>query len=300
MDLVLFYYFSMLAKYRNFSVAADEVYLSQSSLSKRIKSLEDKLGVELFIRGPRSVELTRAGEALLPYAQNIVGEMDVLKEQMGRLANRDSVLRICASSFLSYYGITTCIADWMNGNPQITVGIKEINSSQGLMSLREGEMDAVLMFHTGSGSGEYDVHPLVADEIVAIMNRDHALAQRKTLSLADLEDQELILISEHDESFFRALLFEALNEAGCRFRLHKYKVWIGAVETILRQSQSLAILPRRVAERMNSGAVVWKPVGGLPQIWFSIIARADNKKVILKDFIHFLGGHAGIARPDPT
>ena len=53
MDLILFYYFSMLAKYKHFSIASEEVSLSQSSLSKRIKSLEDKRGVELFIREPR-------------------------------------------------------------------------------------------------------------------------------------------------------------------------------------------------------------------------------------------------------
>ncbi|MBS1482046.1 MAG: LysR family transcriptional regulator, partial [Clostridium sp.] len=68
MDLSLFYYFTALSKYMNFSTAAEELYLSQSSLSKRIKSLETKLDMELFIRHPRTIELTEAGKAILPYA----------------------------------------------------------------------------------------------------------------------------------------------------------------------------------------------------------------------------------------
>ena len=71
MDLILFYYFSVLAEYKNFSVAAEEVYMSQSSLSKRIKSLEDKLGTELFIRRPRSIELTETGRKLDVYKRQV-------------------------------------------------------------------------------------------------------------------------------------------------------------------------------------------------------------------------------------
>ena len=290
MDLILFYYFSMLAKYKNFSIAAEEVYLSQSSLSKRIKSLEDKLGVELFIRYPRSIELTKAGQALLPYAQNIARELDVMKRNVGAMADADSVLRISAISFLSYYGVTARIASYINENPNAAVGIKEMSSDLGLSLLQDGKVDAVMMFHAGPLGGAYDIYPMAEEEMVAIMNKDHVLSDRDAVTLGDLESQELILISEHDEPFFHDFVVGELKREGYRPRLHKYRVWIGAIETILKQSQSVALLPRKVAERMNGGGVVYKNIEGLPAFSFSVVTKMNNNKPVFRDFIRYLEG----------
>ncbi len=290
MDLILFYYFSMLAKYKNFSVAAEEVFLSQSSLSKRIKSLEDKLGVELFIRNPRSIELTKAGRALLPYAQNIARELDALKHNMGALADAASVLRISAISFLSYYGVTARIAAYMNKNPDVAIGIKEMSSDLGLSLLQDGKVDAVMMFHAGPLDGAYDIYPMVKDEMVGIMNKEHALTGRTSITLGDLGNQELILISEHDEPFFQNFVSGELKREGYQPRFHKYKVWIGAIETILKQSQSVAVLPRKVAERMNGDGVVYKNIAGLPAFSFSAVTKINNNKPVLREFIRYLEG----------
>ena len=135
MDLVLLNYFSVLAKCRNFSVAADEVFLSQSSISKRIKGLEDQLGTELFVRNPRSVELTEVGRALLPYARDISDDLELLRRELTSTRNNDSALRIAAISFLSYYGVTNQVASYMNQHTKVNIGLKEIGSHFGLEML---------------------------------------------------------------------------------------------------------------------------------------------------------------------
>ena len=63
--------FLMLAKYRNFVIAADMLYLSQSTLTRHIQALEEFYGVALFDRNTRKMEITREGELLIPYAQAI-------------------------------------------------------------------------------------------------------------------------------------------------------------------------------------------------------------------------------------
>lgn len=288
MDIILFYYFSMLAKFRNYSVTAEEVYLSQSSLSKRIKSLEDKLGVELFIRNPRSLELTEAGKALLPFAQNISKETEILKQDMNRLKYTDSVLRISATSFLSYYGIMNHITSYINENPDINIGIKEINSEYGMEQLSNDKIDAVIMFNTLPSDKRYNIYPLAKDEMMGIMNRKHELAERPDLTLKELCTQELIVISEHDEPFFKKFLWDELGNAGFHLRIRSYRVWIGAIESILKQSQSVAVLPKRVAERMNHENIIYKKIKGLPEISFSILIKANNNKAVLTDFIKHL------------
>ena len=229
-------------------------------------------------------------QALLPYAQNIARELDVMKRNVGAMADADSVLRISAISFLSYYGVTARIASYINENPNAAVGIKEMSSDLGLSLLQDGRVDAVMMFHAGPLGGAYDIYPMAEEEMVAIMNKDHVLSDREAVTLGDLESQELILISEHDEPFFHDFVVGELKREGYRPRLHKYRVWIGAIETILKQSQSVALLPRKVAERMNGGGVVYKNIEGLPAFSFSVVTKMNNNKPVFRDFIRYLEG----------
>lgn len=288
MDLILFYYFSVLAEYKNFSVAAEEVYMSQSSLSKRIKSLEDKLGTELFIRRPRSIELTETGRKLLPYAQNISKEYSALRRDVSRLAVKESTLRIAATSFLSYYGITNQIADYMNRRPEVNISVKEMSSGHSVKLLDAGEIDGVIMFHRHPFDGPYDAYPLAEDTMACIVNRDHALAGKRVVTMEELCAQELILISEHDEPFLKNFVLEEMGKAGFSPEICRYKVWIGAIETILRQSQRAAVLPRRIAERMESSALVFRKIDGLPGFMFSLVTKSGDNKRVLHDFIKYL------------
>lgn len=289
MDLILFYYFCMLADYKNFSVAAAEVYLSQSSFSKRIKSLEEKLGTDLFVRNPRSVELTEAGKLLLPYAQNILNEFDLMKKDIGILVDFDSVLRIAAISFLSYYGITNQIMSYIKNSPEVNVGVKEISSNVGVAMMESGQIDAVLMFiEESSFDEEWDVYPLVMDEMVGIMKKGHPLAGEKNLTLRKLCTQELVIISEHDEPFFKKMILRETERAGIQPNIHLYRVWIGAIESIIKQSDSVAVLPRKVAERMKQDSITYKTIQDLPKFWFSVVTEANNNNMVLHNFIKYL------------
>lgn len=288
MDLVLLNYFSVLAKCRNFSVAADEVFLSQSSISKRIKGLEDQLGTELFVRNPRSVELTEVGRALLPYARDISDDLELLRRELTSTRNNDSALRIAAISFLSYYGVTNQVASYMNQHTKVNIGLKEIGSHFGLEMLKSGQVDAVMMFSKLLSDQKYDKYPLANDRMVALMNESNPLAVRDQIQIGDLKDQELIVISEHDEPFFQLFIREEFEKAGIIPHIRSYRVWIGAIESVVRQCGSIAILPERVAQRLCHRGTVYRVISGFPPFSFSIITNANCHKYILEDFIQYL------------
>lgn len=289
MDLILLYYFDMLANCKSFSVAAEKVYLSQSSFSKRIKGLEDKLGVELFVRTSRCVELTEKGRALLPYAENILQEWENLRTDIENLRNEDLLLRIAAISFLSYYGITEHIMSYIKKNQEVNVSLRENGSVIGLDLLQKEQLEAVLMFvEEMSDSNPYDVYPLVQDELVGVMKQGHELAEQSRLTLSKLCTQELILISEHDEPFFQNIIKREAAARGIILNIRRYRVWIGAIETIIKQSDSIAVLPKRVAERMKQENIVYKEIEDMPKFWFSIVTRANDNNRVLHDFIKYL------------
>ena len=78
----------MLAKVKNFKLAADKLFLSQPTLSRHIKEMESELDVELFLRSTRQVELTEYGRFLLPYAQRIVDTESAYRTGLAQLRAR--------------------------------------------------------------------------------------------------------------------------------------------------------------------------------------------------------------------
>ena len=124
--------------------------------------------------------------------------------------------------------------------------------------------------------------------MACIVNRDHTLAGKRVVTMEELCAQELILISEHDEPFLKNFVLEEMGKAGFSPEICRYKVWIGAIETILRQSQRAAVLPRRIAERMESSALVFRKIDGLPGFMFSLVTKSGDNKRVLHDFIKYL------------
>lgn len=269
----------------NFSAAADELYLSQSSLSKRIKSLETKLDTDLFIRYPRRIELTETGKAILPYACRIADEYDMMKEALSKYSDGRGILRIAAISFLSYYGMMNYISQFIRENPDVNINIREINSRMGLELLDTDRVDACMMFSKLVSTDRYNKYPLVEDEMMAVMNAEHSLAGEKRLSLEQLGTQELVLISERDEPFFKDFIMEELLKRSIQPKIRAYGVWITAIQTIVKQSNSVSVLPRTVAERMCGSGVVYKEIEGLPRFHFSMVTKNDYSKKVLFDFV---------------
>lgn len=87
MELRQLKYFLKIAETLNFSEAAKELCITQSTLSQQIKQLEDEFDTRLFARNSHGVALTEAGDELLPFARNTVGAADVCRERMCDLQN---------------------------------------------------------------------------------------------------------------------------------------------------------------------------------------------------------------------
>lgn len=291
MDLSLLNYFLVLSRHKNFSAAADELYLSQSSLSKRIKSLETKMDTDLFVRHPRSIELTEAGKTILPYAGRISDEYDMMKRALSKYSDGRRMLRIAAISFLSYYGMMNYISQFVKDKPDINLNIREINSRLGMELLDTDRVDACMMFSKLVSADRYNKYPLVEDEMMAVMNEEHRLAGERKITLEQLGDQELVLISERDEPFFKDFIIEELLRHSIQPKIRAYGVWITAIQTIVKQSNSVSILPRMFADRMRGSGVIYKEIVGLPRFHFSLVTKNDYSKEVLFDFVRYVKAH---------
>lgn len=186
-----------LAKTLNYTETASHLYITQATVSKQIKSLEEELDVELFDRSHRSVSLTTAGRFTLPYAQKIV---DTAAEWQTALAakRKEAGMRLVVRAIpsISQYKAFNTIAAFTKQNPQVEMQFSEAETQTLLPGLNNGATDVVFTRVFGSNQAQYDVILGEQDHFVALVPKDQALAQQHKLAVSELAGQSLLLLSE--------------------------------------------------------------------------------------------------------
>jgi LysR family hydrogen peroxide-inducible transcriptional activator len=189
-------YLVAVADTRHFGKAAARCFVSQPTLSGQIRKLEDELGVMLFERTNRSVEITPAGEAILAHARLILEQADFI-QQLAR-AQRDPLagpLRVGVIPTLSPYLMPLILRPLKKRHPQMKLVLSEELTDTLLARLRNHEIDGGLL---ATPVEEPDLESLALfDEPVWIAYpHKHPFYTRDRITLRDLRDEQLLLLSE--------------------------------------------------------------------------------------------------------
>lgn len=205
MNTSYFKEFIILAETKNYWEAAERLYLNQSTLSKHIKAMENELGVPLFTRTTRHVELTKYGETLLPYAQTIVKTEFQYSSELIQLQNSEKGLVVLGSiPSMAQYRITSLLLSFRKEHPESIIKIIEddpvnlINllytEKCELIFMRESVLDYEKNALEDTKIGRV---PYVRDHLVALLPSGHPLSGQKQISLRDIKDEKFCMIKEN-------------------------------------------------------------------------------------------------------
>lgn len=210
--------FITIARLASFSRAAEELCISQSSLSKHIAALEQELNIRLLHRTSRCVELSEVGKRLLPYAARITE----MSQQIQTIAYKQAIWdahkkrcrKVCIASFplMAAYNITGVIADFYRSHPDIAVSPSEFEpfSIPHLLETNRFELAFVRPFR--SGMSEYESIEYCSEDVIAILPAVHPLASESVIRLEQLKEESLILIGEQAE--LRSICVDLCIQAG--------------------------------------------------------------------------------------
>ncbi|PKQ19634.1 MAG: hypothetical protein CVT66_08945 [Actinobacteria bacterium HGW-Actinobacteria-6] len=188
-------YFLEIFRRGTFSAAAENAYISQSSLSKQIKALEEELGVDLFIRASGGVQLTPAGEMFLAFAKKTFLDYEDIILQLERYNTQSQVrLRVGALPLLSAYNLHTNLADFQVENMTVQLDLYERNQVEILKRLELNLLDLAILRTDALSAGEFDWVPLLEDEIVVVCSNQHPLARTRRIAAADLKNERFVMI----------------------------------------------------------------------------------------------------------
>lgn len=213
MELQYLKEFVTLAEVGNYLTAADSLCISQSSLSRHIKSLEEELGLPLFHRSTRSISLSEFGKIFLPYAV----EMTQLQAnyQSALFHYKRSIhgtLSIGSIPSMSQYHIIDLLLRFQQENPDFSLNLIENDSVQLLEMLEEEKLELAFIRSSEAICSSFRSILFAEDALSAIMPSSHPLAKKTGIQLTELAGETLILLS--NGTFMYQLCVDECRKAG--------------------------------------------------------------------------------------
>ena len=219
MELRQIYYALEIAKERNFSKAANNLFITQSNISQQINSLEQELDAKLFVRDQHGVKLTEDGKKFCINAQKIVDEIDNLMISFNKNTNIDKeIIKIAVFPFANKVGITSVITDFFNINANLLMSIKVADNYDAYYGLESGELDfAIVKIRPEEKSSKYEYVFLSEEKLCLLVNKDNRLANKKTIKAEELSELPL-LMADSSSSIYNDVR-KVYKELGANFNV---------------------------------------------------------------------------------
>lgn len=276
MDIRHFRYFVAVAEALSFARAARELNMSQPPLSKRIADLEGELGVKLFDRTSKKVNLTKAGDAFLPQARHAVQAFDAALRVVRSLSPSQSRrLRIALPPETSQRMLLGVVSRLQQ--EQVEVQIVEASTSEQQRLLAAGEIDVGILSHPFDSRGLRVSAPL-GQSLGVVLAAEHPLAKLDKLRLSDLSPYPLVNFHRHLAPGFYD---ELLNLCRLGGYIPPRILQTGRMtKAFLSTESAVALAVERLAKRRSDPGLkefIWKPLEGTPiHWWISVVCRSDE------------------------
>lgn len=194
MDIRVLKYFLAVAREQSFSVAAERLYLSQPTLSRQLKELEDELGKPLLIRSNKGVTLTEEGMILRKRAEEIAELLDKAEQEVKHSSDVVSgKVYIGAGETYSIKLIADTAKKLQTEHPDIQYSIYSADGTDVLERLDKGLIDFGIIFQPYDSTKYEGIKIPLKDTFGVLMRRDMPLAEKETIELSDLKGLPLII-----------------------------------------------------------------------------------------------------------
>lgn len=276
MELRQIRYFLAVAEHAHFTRAAEALFVSQPALSQQVAALERELGVPVFDRLGRRVELTAAGRTFREHALRIVREVDNARAAVDDL--RGTVrgdLAVSAVQTANVGFLVEVITGFHASHPGVVVRVREDRADDVVEAVLAGRASLGLTYLPEVAPDGVETHPLYVEELVLVVPRGHALAGAE---LPTREVGDLPLVVPPGGYCLRQGIDSVLAEAGSRQKVVAEITAIEGICSAVRSGMGVALLPARYILRRaeREGLAVARLVDPVPRRTIGAVRAADR------------------------
>ncbi|HEU4433490.1 MAG TPA: LysR family transcriptional regulator [Pyrinomonadaceae bacterium] len=279
--------FVAIAESGTFTAGALRVHVTQAAISMQIRQLENEIGAKVFVRAPRHVILTEAGEQLLRRARHILREHDAALDEIAELAGAErGRLRIgSASAMVLTDQLPGILAELRAQHPGAEIGVTSGTSEVLVDQILAGDIDIAFVSLPVDVRG-IKTERLSEDQLVAIASPRHKLAKQRTISAYTLAGERLILGERGGNT--RRLIDQFFAQAGVTLHVAMELSRQQAIRRMVEADLGVGIVPlQSVIEDVDSGKLVRWWIEGAEINWELGIAQLTGgyESPIMQTFI---------------
>ena len=268
--------FVAIAESGTFTAGALRVHVTQAAISMQIRQLENEIGARVFVRAPRHVILTEAGEQLLRRARHILREHDAAVDEIAELAGAErGRLRIgSASAMVLTEQLPSILKELRKQHPAAEIAVTSGTSEVLVDQILAGEVDIAFVSLPVDVRG-IKTERLSEDQLVAIASPRHKLAKQRTISAYTLAGERLILGERGGNT--RRLIDLFFAQAGVTLRVAMELSRQQAIRRMVEEDMGVGIVPlQSVKEEVEKGKLIRWWIEGAQINWELGIAQLSN------------------------
>lgn len=276
----------------NISRAGIQLNLTQSALSHQLRSIEERLGVRLFLRHNKQMILSKSGTRLLQSAHQILEELKRAEEDVKRIAsNKEGLLRISTECYTAYHWLPSILKVFNRKFPNVEVRVVSEATSHPIEYLVERKLDLAIVPGV-IRSRQIVLKPLFQDELLVVMHPDHRLARKRHVNPTDFADQHLFLYSEREQTEGWTYYNMVLAPAGVMPARISYLQLTEGILEMVKAGLGIAVLASwAVNPELNRQTIKALPLTrtGFVREWSAATLRNGPMPEHMDSFIKLLG-----------
>jgi DNA-binding transcriptional LysR family regulator len=291
--------FVAIAESGTFTAGALRVHVTQAAISMQIRQLETEIGAKVFVRAPRHVILTEAGEQLLRRARHILREHDAALDEIAELAGAErGRLRIgSASAMVLTEQLPSMLKELRKQHPAAEIAVTSGTSEVLVDQILAGEVDVAFVSLPVDVRG-IKTERLSQDQLVAIASPRHKLSKQKTISAYTLAGERLILGERGGNT--RRLIDQFFAQAGVTLHVAMELSRQQAIKRMVEEDMGVGIVPlQSVKEEVEKGRLIRWWIEGAQINWELGIAQLSNgyDSPIMQKFVSLAHKNFGDSMP---
>jgi len=270
--------FCVLAKELHFGRAAEELFITQAVVSQELRRLERLIGVRLFDRTTRKVQLTEQGSTFLPTAQAVYDASRYLNRVASHLAESASTpVRLAASPSAMDFFVPQLLKEV---DVQSAGAVEEIAVETGRVDhMIESDQCDVGIGRYITMSGRYEVEHIYDDEVYVVLSTLHPLAREAAIDLKDLANLPLLLWARDQHPLYYDALIAICHERGLEPLIMTGRPHIiGARSYLLSENRVFALIPRPAVTKLQQPGLVARPLARRATVPMSMAWLRDDSR----------------------
>lgn len=288
--------FLTVAKHLNVSRAAEELYTTQPYLSRQIITLEADLGVKLFYRKNRKLELTESGKELHYGMQNILKQQELLIEKVkksGEFENKD--IKIGYMHVLLTGHIPEAINSFNNINDNINIELKNLNAKSILENLYNKDIDLGLVLSVGNNLPKnINQLSLNSSMVYIAMTNLHRLAKKSFVTYNDIINEKFIFLPNDLSPLMMTIEKNPFSAEARIFKKYEYAENMFNALSLVKMGHGIAPVARDFSFHKCEN-LVFVPFTGMPNMDYSVIWRQEESSPHIEKFVDYIK-----SKPKPT